>query len=357
MKKERLLGPDIVRSFAVLFVILIHSTQIFGVIGVFLTGIKGYISIFIRSFALICVPLFLILTGYFQCTKVFSKKFYKGIIPVLTSYIFISAVTLFCLPLDKRPTFFGGIKGILNFTANPYSWYVEMYIGLFLLIPFLNIMYNGLKSKKQKLILICTLIFITGISDFFLFFGKNEENLFTTFKYWENFYPVSYYFIGCFIREYKPKIKKGINFLLIIFLPCVISAYLFVMCYGESLKWWMFTGWSNIIIVVSAVLFFLFFYDLNLKNKFIKIAVSDISLRSFDMYLFSFIADDMVSRFFIEKGIEIHPKYIIIGVPLIFLFSYILAKIKQLLFFIIKYVGKKLSINKDKSEERIDKAS
>ena len=32
---------------------------------------------------------------------------------------------------------------IFNFTACPNAWYLEMYIGLFLLIPFLNIIYNN----------------------------------------------------------------------------------------------------------------------------------------------------------------------------------------------------------------------
>ena len=37
---------------------------------------------------------------------------------------------------------------IVNFQQ--YSWYVNMYIGLFILIPFLNTIWQNLKTEKQK---------------------------------------------------------------------------------------------------------------------------------------------------------------------------------------------------------------
>ncbi len=336
MKKERLMGPDIVRSFAILFVILIHSTEIFGVSGMFFNSVGGYFSLFARCFAVICVPLFLLLTGYLQCNKKLSKSFYKGIIPVLTGYIFISVITLLYLPEHRKPTFFGGIKGILDFSANPYSWYVEMYIGLFLLIPFLNLIYSNLKLKKHKLLLIGTLVFITGITDFIMSLSKEQSKMLITLDYWKNFYPISYYFIGCYIREYQPKINKKLHFGALILVPALISGGIFLAFRGSHLMSWTLSGWTNITIVFLSVSFFLFFYDIDIKNKFFRNIISDISQRSFDMYLFSFILDDMAMRFFYEKGVAIEQWYIFIGLPLIFVSSYLLAKAKQLLFFVIR---------------------
>lgn len=42
------------------------------------------------------------------------------------------------------------ILGTLDFTGSNYSWYIEMYIGLFLLAPFLNLAYGKLKSKSKS---------------------------------------------------------------------------------------------------------------------------------------------------------------------------------------------------------------
>ena len=47
---------------------------------------------------------------------------------------------------------------LLDFTGAPYSWYIEMYLGLFLLIPFLNILYNNLASQRHKQILVITFV-------------------------------------------------------------------------------------------------------------------------------------------------------------------------------------------------------
>ena len=42
-----------------------------------------------------------------------------------------------------------------------------MYIGLFLLIPFLNAMWRGLKGQKQKILLIATLLALTTLPSLF----------------------------------------------------------------------------------------------------------------------------------------------------------------------------------------------
>lgn len=304
-----------------------------------------------------CIPLFLILIGYFQCVKTISKKFYKGIIPILTSYDFVSIVTLFYLPIEERPTFFGGIRKILTFSANPYSWYVEIYLGLFLIIPFLNILYNGLKSKKQKLLLIGTMFFITGIHDFIRSFATTEGDIMNILSYWKDIYPISYYFIGCYIREYQPKLKKILHFPLLVILPCVVSAFFFLMCHGKIFNWWMFIGSANILVVILSVNFFLFFYNLIIKNKALKSVITDISLRSFEMYLFSYIIDDMIERYFVISGVTKLKMYILIGLPLVFVLSYLLAKVKQLLFFIVKVVWDKIRYKKHDEKVFVNKAS
>ena len=55
------------------------------------------------------------------------------------------------------------ILNVLNFSAAPYSWYIEMYLGLFLLIPFLNIVYNAMPSQKSKIWLILTFVILTSL--------------------------------------------------------------------------------------------------------------------------------------------------------------------------------------------------
>ena len=85
--------------------------------------------------------LFLIITGYLMCGKKLSAKYFYGIVHTIIMYIIIS---LFCILnrhiMGQEVSLKDGIKGILDYTAAPYAWYVEMYIGLFVMIPFLNIL-------------------------------------------------------------------------------------------------------------------------------------------------------------------------------------------------------------------------
>lgn len=37
-----------------------------------------------------------------------------------------------------------------SFKAAPYGWYVGMYMGLYLMIPFLNKAWNGFEEKSKK---------------------------------------------------------------------------------------------------------------------------------------------------------------------------------------------------------------
>ena len=100
-----------------------------------------------------------------------------------------------------------------------------MYIGLFLLIPFLNLIYNNLGSKKHKIVLICTMLFLTSLPTIVniynfrlgfsadMFFNDGElRNKILPF-WWKSMYPVTYYFIGAYFSEYKPKIDRKLNIL------------------------------------------------------------------------------------------------------------------------------------------------
>lgn len=120
------------------------------------------------------------------------------------------------------------ILGTLDFTGSNYSWYIEMYIGLFLLAPFLNLAYGKLKSKKQKQVLLVTAVFLTIIPSLFNIFNFGSLDWWTNptssdeFQklvpsWWQGFYPVAYYFVGCYIREYGLKMKTRTMLVLFVF--------------------------------------------------------------------------------------------------------------------------------------------
>lgn len=84
--KKRILGLDIVRCFAILFVPSVHFFGRTKFYNTPVTGVNMGFQLCLRWLFFICVPLFMLLTGYLQNQKTLSKKFYKGILPVLATY-------------------------------------------------------------------------------------------------------------------------------------------------------------------------------------------------------------------------------------------------------------------------------
>lgn len=76
-------------------------------------------------------------------SKKLSKQYYAGLWKTYVIYILAS---IFCIIfknaiLKSHINIYQGILLILAFQGDDYSWYIEMYIGLFLMIPFLNLIY------------------------------------------------------------------------------------------------------------------------------------------------------------------------------------------------------------------------
>ena len=221
LKKERVLGLDIVRVLAIVFVFITHAINIRGVLNVNQLSFKWTIYMIFRFLAMTSVPLFLLLTGYLNNKKEISKKYYKGIVPLIFSYVVISIVeiiaTAFYTHISTGAPFSINIPlsiiQILNFSANGYAWYFEMYIGLFLLIPFLNILYDNLNDKKTKQVLIGSLAFLTFLPQVAQTFQACDMWLNITPDYWQITYPLTYFFIGKYIHEFKPNLKLWKRFL------------------------------------------------------------------------------------------------------------------------------------------------
>ena len=314
MEKKRYIGLDIVRVCAILFVLLHHSVTNLGLMGIDIYSWKWVSSLFLRELTYSCVPLFLILSGYLQKNKKLTLEYYKSIFPLYLSYAVISILTLAAVAIyDKsflvEPV--DAILKILNFTANDYSWYFEMFLGLFLLIPFLNVLYNGIETKNGKLVLIFSLAFLTLLPDTVIGFSPYYDNTDATLAlnilpdFFESLYPVTYYFIGAFIADFKPKVKAFAKLPLVIsvaLIPTVITA-LYTHARGEY-AWYMMVGFQNICVCLSAIAVFIALYDIEKCPAPIGFILGQISLCAFEMYLISFIWDSFIYK------VSSMPKYL-----------------------------------------------
>jgi surface polysaccharide O-acyltransferase-like enzyme len=246
-------------------------------------------------------------------------NYYKGIHRIIIPYVLIS---ILCFVVRKYfiqdgMTWLEGIKGLFRFSLDGYSWYVNMYIGLFLLIPFLNIIYNNLRTDAIKLLLILTLVFLSSLITI--------HNIIP--DYWASLYPITYYMIGVYISENKIKIKKPILFIIAFLVIIAESIICFAWAYSNGNVFRViFTGWGTLPNLIVSVLIFLLFYDIDIKQKVCQNIFKVISKLTLEIYLISYIIDRIFYPYFCKdmNTLELLPYYGIIVLS-IFLISTILA--------------------------------
>lgn len=343
--RQRSAGLDIIRTIACLSVIFCHffihtkfNSSVFQGVSMFLQGMA--------SSTAVGSDLYMILTGYLCCNKVFGKNFYLSGIKVIISYLFFSLLTIIVNVYWTKTgmTWETGLLGILKFTTIPYAWYIEMWIGLFILAPFLNIWYKALPNKKMKLTLILILISFSAFPDFF-----NRLGHYLVPAYWKFMYPLSFYFTGCFIKEYKPKYSRMLLFFIIIGITLISP--LITHIGGWLLGWktfFLFIGSrSGFFIATIAIAIFLICFNLDVSNKWLCNIVKSVSLRSLDIFLGSAILDFFIYPLFIDRYYIDQSQFGIfyfIICPIVFLICYTLASVKRYLFILLDKILSKFNV-------------
>lgn len=297
---------DIIRIFAFLSVICVHFFMNSGFYSVTISGTRLYFMTVARCFFMVCVPLFLVLTGFLMCNKKLEKGYYCKITKTLFVYV---CASILCILFKKfylhqewglKDSFFG----TLGFTGASYSWYVEMYIGLFLIIPFLNGAYHSLETKKHKLILVMTMLFLTALPSVMNIFVFDSYDFWSSpITRWEytkiipsfftTLYPVTYYFIGCFIREFKPKPNRILNLFMILVCTFAFGTFNFYRSRGSIFVSGIWQEWGALPNVIVTVLVFIFLLNLPSQKlpSPIKSALYFVSDLTLGGYLLSYIFD------------------------------------------------------------------
>ncbi len=298
MKRKRYFGLDIVRILALCLLLWLHFFLRNGFYSQKVNHLPMTFAVAGRIIFMCCIPLFLMLTGYLKCGKEWKKGYYRSLLPILISWVVISGICLwYKLVIAKdEMTVYEWIVEFFNFGIANYSWYIEMYIGLLLFSPVLNMAWEGAKTKEKRITLLGVMVFMTFLPktvNVLKFDGENTLNLLP--NYWTSLYFFTYYFIGCYIKTYQPKLPKrfAIPMLLMI---ALIFALINRLTAGENGKFNSgFTiSYNHVATAAIAVLLFLSVYQLDCKNKYVQKIAAFISGVTLEMYLISCVFDQQI---------------------------------------------------------------
>jgi len=298
MPRERNLNLDIIRAAAIFLVLVAHVFISIGYPGESLRGAVDILPLSLWIISHACIPMFLMLSGWLAKDKTLSARYYLGLVRIVVVYVICSALCVVFRgvylhePIGLRYA----LGSIINFYACDYAWYACMYIGLFLLIPFLNLIYNGLESKGKRLALICTMFALSSLPSLM----NQHIQLYSI--WWDRLFPITYYFLGAYLCDYRPRISAGKALLLTLAALFVFSAFDVFMYKDHAAAILAVTNEHYQVFFVGLLAFVAMLgIDAASLPRGLSRAIVRISELSYAVYLLSWISDTFIHGLVTEK--------------------------------------------------------
>lgn len=349
MKTKRYNGIDIIKVLAILFVPFLHYYNNFNFNTMTMTGASSLIKIGVRWITFSCIGLFIMSSGYLLSKKKVSKNYYLKSIKFYVLYFIFVLITQIYNTGVSAGLLTAFFKNLFSFHA--YFWYVAFYLGLYYIIPYLNIISDKLTKKEFKTFLI-TLIILINIPEFYNSFpGYNREKIFYLMNPFSTLYPFVYYYIGVYFKKFSPNFSKKKTFLILCLTVALISCLDFIYSKGGTAQFYG-GGYGSVIAVIITSCIFNLLYNVTVQNKKIANILKFSASLTFETYLALALSDrftDIVINSITDVSTMSY-KYILVTGPTNFIFAFIIGILVHFFVVFITYlfhkIDNKLNIKK-----------
>lgn len=269
-KNKRQSNIELLRILSILGVVILHynnKTIGGGLQYVTDNSVNYYILMILESLCICAVDLFMLISGFFSC---------KGKRTTLNKpFALIAQVVIFSFAWNL---FSGAVKGTLTIKSIiaslvPANYFVILYITVYLLSPYLNLLYERITKSFIVLIFILFSVYPTLVEVFSQITGGDWLGLSSIGMYgsqWGyqivNF--IMMYFVGMYIRKNIEQLKK-IKVSKLIFALCGIvllittwSCVSEMTGYNNNLAW----IYCNPLVVLEAAVIFTLFEKIDMGN-------------------------------------------------------------------------------------------
>lgn len=289
--KERKLNIDLLKCIAIVFVVGVHFFLHTNYYGQSFTFKSIFLSSFIWMILMTCVPLFIMTTGYLMKDKTYSEDYFIKLLPVIGIYALTAAVYTFFDMRVVNEEYLGKLfENIFSFSH--YAWYVNLYIGLYMLIPFLNAGFNSLTSRKNQVVVLGILVLFTIVPPTLSLLNNNEQNFMILPHiipdYWKGLWPITYYLLGSFLASSKKK-SSFKELVFVIFILDILSVF-GLAAISETTFGIEYTV-LPVFLLSSLIFYSVIHLKVSIKNEWLKRVVLFISKNTLPIYLLSVIGD------------------------------------------------------------------
>ena len=289
--KERKLNIDLLKCIAIVFVVGVHFFLHTNYYGQSFTFKSIFLSSFIWMILMTCVPLFIMTTGYLMKDKTYSEDYFIKLLPVIGIYALTAAVYTFFDMRVVNEEYLGKLfENIFSFSH--YAWYVNLYIGLYMLIPFFNAGFNSLTSRKNQVVVLGILVLFTIVPPTLSLLNNNEQNFMILPHiipdYWKGLWPITYYLLGAFLASSKKK-SSFKELVFVIFILDILSVF-GLAAISETTFGIEYTV-LPVFLLSSLIFYSVIHLKVSIKNEWLKRVVLFISKNTLPIYLLSVIGD------------------------------------------------------------------
>ena len=269
--KNRESNVELARIISMMMIIGLHylNADMGGVLGNVEYGSINYlVAHLFESVFIVGVNIFVLITGYFLIDKEYVKV--KNIINLYIIMIFYNIVFLVIGIWSGEVTF--SIKecilSILPFLGGR-RWFVQTYILLYVISPFLNVMLRGLSKRGYRLLLFIEIIVVIWAS--FLPNSPINDNGYGILNF------IILYSISGYIKLHY-KTSRSSWYYIKMYSFFIIVTFLFSFTKFENKAW----GYVFISNILGAVMLFLFYKNISIENNKI---INYISKFTFPIFL------------------------------------------------------------------------
>lgn len=323
VSKSRDINLEILRIVCMLYIILTHINETDAA----LPDCIPLKYIFPQS-----VNCFVLISGYFLVTAKFK---FQRILNIAIETIFYSAIITFIFYLFRNATISDILKSFIPFAPTKFSfWFVNKYIALLALSPFLQYVCTRI-DKRQYKILLTTMLLISSSLFLFFPFGSLFGNGYSLLWF------VTLFITGGYLRLHYEGLNNKLCFAIILL---GIVGYNICSVFGKE---YINLGYNSLITYILAIYTFLLFKNLRISNDdYFAKTISFVTPHVFAAYLIHtqpFINDYMND--IVDKYSFIFPKalYLYSFAVSVIILSAIVDKIRIAIF---KYCGIDFLINK-----------
>jgi len=301
--KENIKEFDILRGFAIIFVVIIHT---FGLVYHYNEGIEylltyGIIFIIAQS----AVPIFLFISGYFLRFKYVNENSLKSIFKsrvkkIILPYLLFSIIYLLYnnWRFDQNTNFLEGIYQILTFSVEFHFWFLGLLISFYIFFPLINKFFE--KFNKVKLLVgsfILQVIWVVLEISIYKQFLFNPDMQVLIFFIKHTFLSYIFYFIlGMYFADNYNQIvdklnnKKRLFIEILLLIPSILLNYYYIM---DLLYFKLIT------LPLSIPAIFIFYkISLHLKEKKIGNLLGFFGRYSYGIYLIHPLITSLIGQIF-----------------------------------------------------------